>query len=210
MTKSIYILYDPAIGKDAVVSVRNDRLVIQKGLNTEKLVQWASRTFSSSKKTNLNDIIITNKPGSLLFLPGDSNMLFGLTLNTKGSEIIRSVFEGIAFYYYSLFITGGMNLISAQVFVFGGTFRFDSFCQQCAHIFNKKVSRILRTSPDTLKALKKIIKSGITESPHLPKIVIEKSFEPDPESHHVYEGAFLRYRSLYNDMFRNLEKLSVR
>jgi sugar (pentulose or hexulose) kinase len=207
VTQSIFILYDPAIDKDTVAFVCDDRSVMQNGLNTEKLVQWASRTFSSSDKTNLNDNIVATKPGALLFLPGHSDLLFGLTLNTKGTEIIRSVFEGIAYYYYSLLIRGGME--PPQVFVRGGTFRFDSFCQQCAHIFNKKVSRIGGASHDTLVVLKKLTKSGITESPQLPKIVIEKSFKPDPEIHYGYELAFQRYRSLYDDMFRHLERLSV-
>jgi sugar (pentulose or hexulose) kinase len=207
VTQSIFILYDPANDRDTVVFVCNDRPVLHNGLNTEKLVYWVSGIFSSKEKFDLNDIIVANKPGSLLFLPGHSDLLFGLTLNTKGIEIIRSVFEGIAYFYYSLFKAGGMDIIPAQVFVQGGTFRFDSFCQQCAHIFNKKVSRMLDTSHNILGALKKLIKSGITDSPHLPKIVIEKSFKPIPESHRAYERAFQRYWSLYNDMFRHLEKV---
>jgi sugar (pentulose or hexulose) kinase len=209
VTQSIYILYDPAINKDSVVFLYDDRAVIQNGLNAENLVRWASRTFYSGENPNLGDIIVSNKPGALIFVPGYTDMLFGLTLNTKVTDIIRSVFEGIAFYYYSIFMAGGMDQTTAQVFVWGSTFHVDSFCQQCAHIFNKKVSRIGGASPDILVALKKLLKTGITESPHLPKIIIEKSFKPDIEVHHAYEVAFHRYRSLCADMFRHLEKLSV-
>ncbi len=127
--------------------------------------------------------------------PNASASWLGLSVTTTPAEILRSVYEGVA---YSLAECIQVLGIEQDLIVSGGGFRSDLVCQILADITGKRVTR--QDAPEAGArgaAVLALTAAGYEPDSHKAAKMLAtsmSSFEPDPELRDVYALAHRVYR----------------
>ncbi len=175
---------------------------------------------------HLNSLVKNSEVGSknLIFTPwmfGERSPInnpvvrggfFNLSLEHTRNDILRSVYEGVAYNIkWALIYVEKLVGRSEGIKCIGGGAKSDTWCQILADILERK---ILQTqSPDLAaargSAIISLVGLGILEnfSEAIPMIKVQRIFSPNTANKKVYNKIFNEYREIYKrnkDMFKKL------
>jgi xylulokinase len=165
--------------------------------------------------------------GNLLFLPymsgelqpiNDGNargILFGLTLSTDRSQLVRAVLEGTAFAIaHNLSIVESTGIAVDEIRASGGPTRSAAWCQIIADVTGRHVSVVTEDNGAPLGgALLAGKGAGLIDdiaAVALQAARIECAFEPDRSRHDRYRSLFALYQQIYpqvREQFAQLARL---
>ncbi len=187
------------------------------------LVRWFRDTFAVADKELLGpgeDIYdklaseMPSDPSRLLTLPyfeptgspgfvtGASGVIVGLKTHTKRGEILKSIMEGVAFYFLeSVDVLRELDVDTSEFVATGGGAKSDAWMQINADVFGAPFVRPASTEGGILGAVSLAgVAAGIYgDYPEAAKIFHrkEKVFEPDSERHRIYRENFEQYRKMF-------------
>jgi len=198
-------------------------------LNVCNAIDWGIKTFylkDSSERIDYNkvdDLIARkNRFTGIIFLPylsGERSpfhdeaargTIFGLTLNTKKEDILKAIFEGVAFSFYH-------NILTLQIPdkttipITGGISQFASFCQILAHISGIAIEKLEKeySSPLFGTAILAGHYLNLTSTKDIScDRRVEKRYYPEESATGLYSRLFKIYKTLYPDLKKKFEKLS--
>jgi xylulokinase len=165
--------------------------------------------------------------GNLLYLPymsgelqpiNDGNargVLFGLTLSTDRSQLLRAILEGTAFAIaHNLSIVESTGIAVDEIRASGGPTRSAAWCQIIADVTGRHVSVVHEESGAPLgSALLAGKGAGLIDdiaAVALGAARVECAFEPDRQRHDRYRSLLSIYRQLYpqvREQFAQLARL---
>lgn len=183
-------------------------------------LRWLKETlFSDNSYKQLDDLVKKheNEKNELFFYPhlgGASSpywfedakgLFYGITLSTGTSEIVRSVFEGIAFQIKSNLdvmeeLTGNVE----ELRVFGGGSKSDIWCQIISDITNKKVVTLYTSETANLGvAILAGVGAGVFKDTKDNSIlpVIDKEYYPKDGKVNMYQKQYKEYLELQKKVF---------
>ena len=148
------------------------------------------------------------------FIADSSGLIAGLRLDTSRGEILKGILEGAAFYLKevvdSLPETG---IQTAEYRAVGGGSQSDAWVQICADIFGQPFTRPAITEAGALgAAIIAGVGAGLFEdyAQGVASIVkLERTFEPDPHQHALYQARYQTYRRLWPTIADYLRQLST-
>lgn len=175
--------------------MRNDETLIY-----EKLNLWAKRSSAGAK--------------GLFFLPwmyGERCPInddyaragfFNLSLNHTRSEMVRAIFEGVAFNLrWALETLQNLYQPVSELSIIGGGAKSELWCQIIADVTQKKIHQV--EHPQLAGAKGIALLASLTLG-HLEKfeqiknfIKIKNTFIPDVSQQALYDGMFREYKNLY-------------
>ncbi len=200
--------------------------------------RWFRDTFSYIEQeierlSKINTYKLLNKeaaqvpPGSegLVFLPylnGERTphknpkargVLFGISSNHDKRHFVRSIMEGVTFGLKdSLELIKGLGVNPAEIRITGGGGKSKLWKQIQADVFGKEVATTaVDEGPAFGAALLAGVGSGVFNSVN---DAVDKSVEvvskqyPDPENNTIYNDLYPIYRSLYDSLKEDYEKLA--
>jgi len=132
--------------------------------------------------------------------PGAKGVFAGLDLSTTPGQIVRSIYEGIAFLIRANI--GVMESVSRPVHelrIFGGGARSDAWCRIIADIVQRPVSALAAAESASVgAAILAGMGSGVVESPEeaFAHLEIRRSYEPRPERAAQCDEGYGRFLSL--------------
>lgn len=201
-------------------------------LNAGNAIDWGIDTFYYGKKgggisyDEVDAVVESTTPRvNLLFLPylnGERSpfhdecargMLFGLSLDIKSEDILRSIFEGVAFSLHHNLVTLQEDYGDVDEPVLpltGGLSRLNSFCSILACISGKRIERLRESSSGPLfgTALVACQSLGLIKNKSIRRKV-EREFGPEKGKSEFYKQRFEVYKSLYPLLEEQYRKLSV-
>jgi len=135
-----------------------------------------------------------------------------LSLDHTREDLLRSVYEGIAFNLkWSLDPIEKKLGKCKKVNLVGGAANSDIWCQILADILDRNVDKVKNPNLVGTKGAAIIAMVGLgiinTFSDAIPLIRIEKTFKPNPENKDIYTKLFKEYEKFYKrnkNMFKNL------
>ncbi|RCX19980.1 xylulokinase [Anaerobacterium chartisolvens] len=195
------------------------RWVLEAVLTTSGVgLKWLKNTFFSDKSYREIDEAVESVPpgsGRVFFLPhmeGASSphwkptakgLIYGLGLSTSANEILRSLYEGVAFQIReNIGVLEEMGQDIRELRVFGGGAKSGVWCRIIADVTGKDVSILCTNEAANLGAA--VIAgtgSGIYGGFEdlLSRIkIIEKTYKPGKEAAEIYRKAYLEYREIQN------------
>ncbi len=150
--------------------------------------------------------------GPPAFIADSSGLIAGLRLETTRGEILKGLIEGAAYYLKE----GVDSLPPAGIEIHdyraaGGGSQSDVWVQTCADIFGRPITRPAISEAGALGAAI-IAGVGIGLFPTYGQAVeamvtFERTFEPDPRRHELYQARYEQYRRLWPlmaDLLRDL------
>jgi len=199
------------------------------------LVKWLRDTFASAEHRQAEkdgrDIYaelfseIPEGPSSVMVLPhftttgppgfiSDScGVIAGLRLGTSRGDILKGMIEGTTFYLKECVESLPPTGIEINDFrAVGGGSKSDAWLQTCADILGRPLVRPRITEAGALGAA---IIAGVGcgafssyEAGVEAMVSLERTFEPDPQQHKLYEGRFEKYTRLWPLMEEYLRDLA--
>lgn len=112
----------------------------------------------------------------------------GLSLTTPASQVLRAVYEGVAF---SLIECADVLQMKSELIVSGGGFRSDLLCQILADATGQIVLR--QDAPEAGArgaAVLALVSAGVADDIHRASAMLESGvgrFEPNPQMHAIYQ-----------------------
>jgi len=199
-------------------------------LNAGNALDWGIKTFYLKGRSETIDykkidalITRTGTSTNLIFLPylnGERSpfhdeaargMIFGLTLNIKSEDILRSIFEGVAFsFLHNIQALGVKN--TGPIPVTGGITQFHSFCQILAHVTGRTVEKLKKEYSSPLFGAAVLAYRSLQPSSQIapsPWVKIEKNFYPEESKTKCYSRIFAIYRDLYPHLKDEYKRLST-
>jgi sugar (pentulose or hexulose) kinase len=181
-----------------------------RGLDIGRTLGWATNTFCRSE--NLEDadrMLSPGDPEDLIFIPGKSEMLFGLTLSSGSTHLLRSVCQGIVFYYYDLFDRPGGRYHEGPLYVCGRVFSMQNLCSMFSYVFNLPLTRLEPGYAEELTALLTTTPPLLPGNPEAFRRILSddrnETLLPDFSIHNRYKLQYKRYSSLRRDTILNNE-----
>lgn len=188
------------------------------------LVRWFRDTFAvadkklSGRNLNIYDVLaqeMPQEPTRLLtlpyFEPGGAphfasdvpGIIAGLKLSTTRGEILKSIMEGVTFYFVeSLDILRTMNIGTSEFVATGGGAKSDAWLQIKADILGVPFVRPRITECGTLGAaiLAGIATNVFRNAREGVSLFVKRDrlFEPDPQRHRIYSDRYVKYKELYS------------
>ena len=140
--------------------------------------------------------------------------LFNMTVTTSQDDIIRALFEGVAFNtrwslkYVEKFINRKMNTLN----MIGGGAKSDIWCQIFADVLNRNIRRVKDPIMANARGAAFIASVGMgyisfDDIPHL--IQYDKTFHPDPANRELYDEMFDIFLEIFrknHSIFRRLNR----
>jgi xylulokinase len=138
------------------------------------------------------------------YAPGARGMLAGLDLATTSGQIIRSIYEGIAFLIRAnVEVMESISRSPQGLRIFGGGSRSDVWCGIIADVVRRPVSA-LATSEAASRgaAILAGMGSGVFSSPEeaFAHVAIRTSYEPRQDRAAAYDGMYGRFKALAGRM----------
>jgi xylulokinase len=180
----------------------------------DELTRFKGKT--SELYSHLDDLVIESEPGSkgLLFAPwlfgersplNDPNVrggFYNLSLNHERKELLRSLYEGIAFN-----IKWGLTYIeklvgkASHIRLMGGGGNSDVWCQILADITNRKIRQVENPSLASARgaAVIALVGLGVLDQfkDAIPLIKTEQNFIPNKETRGMYEQSYEQFLQIY-------------
>jgi len=192
-------------------------------LNAGNVINWGIKTFYIKDKTKKIDDLIktTDTDKNLIFLPylneeqspfhdeSARGVIYGLTLNTKNENILKSIFEGVAFaFYHNIIELGIKNRLNLRVS--GEIFQFNAFCQILADVSGISIEKLENKSSNPIfgTALLASQSLNLISKDASDYTKIQKCFTPDKSKKNIYSRLFETFRNLYHDLKDDFKKLS--
>lgn len=187
-----------------------------------------STGFSSNAFKKMDSIVEKAPAGSnnLIFTPwlmgerspiNDAHLrgqLFNISLNNSLGDIIRSIFEGVAYNLkWGIEVVQNLTKIrNTEIRVIGGATKSDIWCQILADVWNMKVIRM--KNPQFASAIGSacigMVGLGIFDS--FDKInqlvVIDREFKPNSEHRNIYNKLYSQYKILYKNNKKTFEQIN--
>lgn len=138
---------------------------------------------------------------------------YNLSLQTKRTDLIRAVFEGVALNsrwllkYIEIFIHRRMDIIR----IVGGGARSDIWCQIFADILDRKIEQVQNPILSNLRGagILGLVSLGLTTfqeiSRHVP---VKNTYLPDPLNRALYDELFQEFVEIYKRNKRMYERLN--
>lgn len=147
------------------------------------------------------------------FVSGSSGVVSGLRLDTSRGDILKGILEGTTFHLKrSIESLPPTGIQIADFRAVGGGSKSDQWIQICADIMGLPFVRPRITEAGTLgAALIAGVGASLFPSFHAgveAMVRLERTFEPDPDRHRLYEGRFERHRRLWPLLAEHLEDLA--
>ncbi len=144
--------------------------------------------------------------------PNARGIFFGLSPRSTRAHIIRAVMEGCCFdMYQSLKSALDIGLNVDEIVVTGGPSKSDLWCQILADVSYKKIITVNTPEASSFgDAILAGVGVGLFNSFEEIKenfIKTKKIFKPDRENHILYEELFTLFKSVYNNLLDDFEKL---
>ncbi|MHA1377875.1 MAG: xylulokinase [Candidatus Helarchaeota archaeon] len=142
--------------------------------------------------------------------------LHNISLKTTRSDLIRAVFEGIAYnsrwvlMYVEKFIKRKMSTLN----MIGGGANSDVWCQIYADVLNRNIQQVKDPIQANARgvAFLAAVGLGYIKFDEIPKLIqIKKVYKPNPENRKIYDKMFEEFVNIYEnnkDMYRRLNKRS--
>jgi xylulokinase len=151
--------------------------------------------------------------GPPTFIPDSCGVMAGLRLETSRGDILGGILEGITFYLKECVASLPPTGIGITDFrVVGGGSKSDAWIQVCADIFGRSFVRPTVTEAGALgAAIIAGVGSGLFPSFEAgigAMVSLERTFEPHPQRHKLYEDQFEKYRQLWPLMGAYLRDLA--
>ena len=137
---------------------------------------------------------------------------FNLSLNSEKGDIIRAVFEGVA--YNSRWVLTAVEKFIKQPLsslnMIGGGAQSDIWCQIYADVLNREIRQVSNPIQANARGAAFIASVGLGHITfdEIPNVIqISKVFKPNPEHRELYDTLFKEYLSIYKtnkDFYRRL------
>ena len=186
-------------------------------------LNWLKDTFfSENSYDSLNEMAerIYNETNGVFFYPhlsgsgtpylnkGINGYIYGITLATGKEELIKSVYEGVAYQIKTnIMILEKVSGMLDEVRIFGGGSKSDIWCQIIADITGKKIVRMSTAETACIGAcILAGMAVGTYESPYdaAKKIKTKDYFMPNEQMKSKYEKTYKKYI----DIEKNLDSFS--
>ena len=187
------------------------------------LIRWFRDTFAAAERDaaaegqDVYDLLareMPEAPTALLTLPhfevtgppyftaDSAGVILGLRTSTTRGEILKSIMESVTFYLVeSVEALGEMGIDVSEFIATGGGARSSRWLQIKADIFGVPFVRPRVTEGSTLgAAILAGLATGVLDSADDAAerfVKPERTFEPDPARHRIYQEKVARYRRLY-------------
>ena len=138
--------------------------------------------------------------GTLYYNQEIKGFFYGLDLNTHANQIIRSVFEGIAYQ-----IRGNIDVAEEiykpvrELRIFGGGSKSEVWCQIISDITDKRVVALYTSETASLgAAILAGLAAGVFKNPHeaFEFIKVKKVFEPQKDAVENYKDQYQEYLAI--------------
>ncbi len=177
---------------------------------------WCRDLLGHSNYDQMTTLAAESKPGanSLLFLPylsgelqpiNDGNargVFFGLSLNTRQSELIRAVMEGVAFAMaHNMLVAQDAGAQISELRTVGGPTRSTLWCQIIADISNQPLT-VLTDNPGAPLGNVFLAAAAVGLIPDAGEAAVratrvDRVYSPNVANRETYERQFAVYRQLY-------------
>jgi len=135
----------------------------------------------------------------------DSNIrgaFFNLSLDTNRANIIRSVFEGVAYNSRWLLdaVESFINRKMETINMIGGGARSELWCQIHADVLNRRILQVrdpVQANARGAGFLAAVAMGHCTFEEIPGRIGIEKVFEPNPDNRKIYDDLFKEFKNIY-------------
>lgn len=202
-----------------------DKWVLESVIGTSGAsLKWMRNTFFKDKSYSEIDEIISHVPaasGDTFFYPhmegaaspfwepDARGFIYGLSLSTSEGQIMRSLYEGIAYQIrVNLDVLEQLGSTIEEIRIFGGGAKSDIWCKIIADVTGKKVSTLYTSEAANLGAALKAGKgSGIymkNDSASVQIKLVDKTFQPEESIREIYEKAYCRYGKIQEAVVREL------
>lgn len=206
---------DPRMRMPCFSDLLPGRWVIEGSAVCCSILDWAKKAlFPNTGWDELNRIVEesavrTNAPFLLPFFsgapapfydPGARGTLTGLDLSTTPGQIIRSIFDGIAFLIRAnIEVMENISRPVRELRIFGGGSRSDAWCRIIADVVKRPVSALATSEAASVgAAVLAGMGSGVFKSAEeaFAHLAIRTSYEPRPERATAYDESYVQFRSL--------------
>lgn len=179
------------------------------------ILDWLKQTFFSEKsyaelnrmamqaETKENQIFLYPYfagTGSLHYNQDIKGFLYGLDLNTQANQIVRSVFEGIAYQIKeNIDVVEEMYKPVRELRVFGGGSKSEVWCQIIADITNKPVIALYTSEAASIgAAILAGLGAGVFKTPQeaFEFIKVKNVFEPQKDAVENYKDQYQDYLAI--------------
>ena len=127
---------------------------------------------------------------------------FNMSLHTTRAEMVRAVFEGVA--YNSRWLMEAVEKFTGRPInvlnMIGGGARSDLWCQMHADVLNCEVRQVKDAIEANVRgvALLACVSIGLYAFKDIPdKVHVQNTFKPRPEEHQVYDQLYQEFRNIY-------------
>lgn len=182
--------------------------------------KWLGRLFDKEDLDSLQDKIDTSEPSGIIYLPyliGErapifdgraTGLFFGLTLDTKKEDLLKALFEGVAFSLLHNIETMGEGV--QRIRAVGGANSSEKWLQIKANVSGITIEQMAEKDAAALgSALLAALGSGDYDEKSLGELVsINKVIEPEPGAHEKYLKFFEIYKELYPALKEQMHVLS--
>lgn len=223
------VIKNPQLNTNTFCGYKSGRWIAMGAImNAGLSLKWFNKMFGKTNYEVLNEEVAKVNPGSggVIFLPylnGErtphlnpniSAMFIGLNLNTQRGEMARAVMEGVSFaLMQSIEICQTLGLQATQLVASGGGARSEPWLQMQADIYNIP----LKTSKVEEQAgLGAVIAAGVGAGIYKDieqgcKRVVkykDKIYEPNANTHKVYEEYYQLFKEVYTESKGVLQKVT--
>ena len=179
------------------------------------VLDWLKQTFFAEKsyaelnrmamqaETKKNQIFLYPYfagTGSLHYNQEIKGFLYGLDLNTKANQIVRSVFEGIAYQIKeNIDVVEEMYKPVRELRVFGGGSKSEVWCQIIADITDKPVVALYTSEAASIgAAILAGLGAGVFKTPQeaFEYIKVKNVFEPQKDAVENYKDQYQEYLAI--------------
>jgi xylulokinase len=206
---------DPRMRMPCFVGLLPGQWVLEGSAVCCSILDWAKQAFFPTLGWDeLNRIVEDSaaKPNAPFLLPffsgapapfydpGARGTLSGLDLSTTPGQIIRSIYEGIAFLIRAnLEVMERISRHPRELRIFGGGSRSDAWCGIIADVVRRPVSALETPEAASMgAAILAGMASGVFENADeaFAHLVVRTSYEPRPARAAAYDEMYARFRSL--------------
>ncbi|GAA3388169.1 xylulokinase [Cryptosporangium minutisporangium] len=139
---------------------------------------------------------------------------FNISLDTNRSDLLRAVFEGVAF--NTRWLTGAVDKFLGSpvtsLVITGGGARSDSWCQIFADVLGIEIRRDARPVAVNARGAGWIgaVGAGLVTFPEIGDLARnDHVFEPDAKAHEAYEDVFAVYKTLHKQLAPVYKRLNA-
>jgi xylulokinase len=183
------------------------------------ILDWLKQTFFSEKSYDELNTMVKQEDGrknriylypyfagagSLHYNQDVRGFIYGLDLNTNTNQIVRSVFEGIAYQIKeNLDVVEEIYKPARELRVFGGGSKSEVWCQIISDITDKRVVALYTSEAASIgAAILAGLGAGVFKNPQeaFEHIKVKKIFSPQKDAVEIYKRQYQEYLAIQKKM----------